>query len=149
MEMRLLPVSILLLLILPLPATCQCPQLLHQLYLIAKIFNSMFKILGITVILISVLFIIAIQIVVVNKKIIYYNWIDQSNSMTMHSYLSFLDGNWFFKKIDFNKIVKEHPNNEKLKRKIQLIKLGQKFSIILSALIVMNAGVLIYLDQTR
>ncbi|WP_147320107.1 hypothetical protein [Chitinophaga silvisoli] len=109
----------------------------------------MFKILGITVILISVLFIIAIQIVVVNKKIIYYNWIDQSNSMTMHSYLSFLDGNWFFKKIDFNKIVKEHPNNEKLKRKIQLIKLGQKFSIILSALIVMNAGVLIYLDQTR
>ncbi|OMP74752.1 hypothetical protein BW716_33745 [[Flexibacter] sp. ATCC 35208] len=68
--------------------------------------------------------------------------------MTIHSYLSFLDGDWFFKKINFNKLVNEHPNDKKLKRKIQLIKLGQKFSIILLALIVINAGVLIYFDQT-
>ncbi|WP_220388890.1 hypothetical protein, partial [[Flexibacter] sp. ATCC 35208] len=93
-------------------------------------------------------FIISIQLVIINKKIVYFNWIDRSNSMTIHSYLSFLDGDWFFKKINFNKLVNEHPNDKKLKRKIQLIKLGQKFSIILLALIVINAGVLIYFDQT-
>lgn len=109
----------------------------------------MFKILGVAVILSSIFFIIAIQIVVINKKMIYYNWIDKFNSMTIHSYLSILDGDWFFKKIDFSKLVNEHPNDEKLKRKIKLIKLGQKFSIILSALIVINAAVLIYLDQTQ
>ena len=91
-------------------------------------------VIGIIVIIGSLYF--CISKIVFFKKTLYYRYVDKTKKITSFDYLMDYDGSWLFKEINFEKIIKENINDEKLLVLISKIKIFKKISMLLFIILI-------------
>lgn len=70
------------------------------------------------------------------KKTLFYRYVDKTKKITSFDFLMDYDGSWLFKEIDFNTMVKENPNDEKLLGMISKINSFKKLTVLLFVVLI-------------
>lgn len=83
----------------------------------------------------------SLQILILNKKVIYNRWVKKvgSNRLTAFDYVTTFGGSWVIKDINYKTLLDNNTGDLELRRKVKIISIVKMVCIITAILFVINA----------
>lgn len=89
------------------------------------------------ILIVGLILVICLSVIIFLKKSIRFKYYQPKQQVRLFDYMQDFDGNWLFYKIDYDKLIREQPDDVvDLKRKIALIRMAKGLAIIAGWLLV-------------